>query len=82
MLHNLFLLNFSEVLSPQRPPAPPTEYFQFNVAGYDTSNLLRTNSVVPELQGFIGCVRGLKIGNNLIDLAEIAEKNIANGKKT
>lgn len=69
-----------EVLSPHRPPAPPTEYFQFNVGGYDTANLLRTNSGMTELQGFIGCVRGLKIGDNLIDLAEIAEENIARGK--
>lgn len=35
---------------------------------------------MTELQGFIGCVRGLKIGDNLIDLAEIAEENIARGK--
>lgn len=35
---------------------------------------------MPELQGFIGCVRGLKIGDNLIDLAAIAEENIAHGK--
>lgn len=71
---------YTEVLSPHRPPAPPTEYFQFNVGGYDTANLLRTNSGMTELQGFIGCVRGLKIGDNLIDLAEIAEENIARGK--
>ncbi|XP_037048941.1 contactin-associated protein-like 5 isoform X3 [Bradysia coprophila] len=66
-----------ELLHNHRPPAPPTEYFQFNVGGYDTANLLRTNSGMPELQGFIGCVRGLKIGDNLIDLAVIAEENIA-----
>lgn len=74
----------AEVLSPHRPPAPPTEYFQFNVGGYDTANLLRANAAnnatMPELQGFIGCVRGLKIGDNLIDLASIAEENIAHGK--
>lgn len=35
---------------------------------------------MAELQGFIGCVRGLKIGDNLIDLAVIAEENIARGK--
>ncbi len=69
-----------ELLHNHRPPAPPTEYFQFNVGGYDTANLLRTNSGMPELQGFIGCVRGLKIGDNLIDLAVIAEENIARGK--
>lgn len=73
--------NFSiELLHNHRPPAPPTEYFQFNVGGYDTANLLRTSTGMPELQGFIGCVRGLKIGDNLIDLAVIAEENIARGK--
>lgn len=76
----IFLIVFTEVLSPHRPPAPPTEYFQFNVGGYDTTNLLRTNQDYPELEGYIGCVRGLKIGDDLIDLAEINEKNIAHGK--
>lgn len=69
----------AEVLSPHRPPAPPTEYFQFNVGGYDKANLLKTQIDHPELQGYIGCVRGLKIGDNLIDLAEINEGNIAHG---
>ncbi|TMW48106.1 hypothetical protein DOY81_006814 [Sarcophaga bullata] len=50
-----------EVLSPHRPPAPPTEYFQFNIGGYDPANLLRTNPDAPALEGYIGCVRGLKI---------------------
>ncbi|XP_017863815.1 PREDICTED: uncharacterized protein LOC108614281 [Drosophila arizonae] len=66
-----------EVLSPHRPPAPPTEYFQFHVGGYDPANLLRPNVDAPALEGYIGCVRGLKIGAQLIDLAEINERNIA-----
>ncbi|XP_075160242.1 axotactin isoform X2 [Haematobia irritans] len=66
-----------EVLSPHRPPAPPTEYFQLNIGGYDPANLLRTNLDAPLQQGFIGCVRGLKIGAYLVDLAEINERNIA-----
>ncbi|XP_017127336.1 uncharacterized protein LOC108146046 isoform X1 [Drosophila elegans] len=66
-----------EVLSPHRPPAPPTEYFQFHVGGYDPANLLRPNVDAPTLEGYIGCVRGLKIGTQLIDLAEINERNIA-----
>lgn len=69
-----------EVLSPHRPPAPPTEYFQFNIGGYDPTNLLRTNRALPELQGYIGCIRGLKIGDKLIDLEELLEKNIAHGE--
>lgn len=76
----LLPLLFVEVLSPHRPPAPPTEYFQLNIGGYDTANLLRVNFDLTELQGFIGCVRGLKIGKYLIDLAKIAQQNIAHGK--
>lgn len=34
----------------------------------------------PALEGYIGCVRGLKIGAQLIDLAEINERNIAPSK--
>lgn len=66
-----------EVLSPHRPPAPPTEYFQINIGGYDPTNLLRTNLEVPSLQGFVGCVRGLKIGESLMDLPQMAESNLA-----
>lgn len=69
-----------EVLSPHRPPAPPTEYFQFNIGGYDPNNLLRVNAAVPQLQGYIGCIRGLKIGDKLIDLDALADKNLAHGK--
>lgn len=49
-----------EVLSPHRPPAPTVQYFQLNLAGYDPSNLLRANN--NSLEGLIGCVRGLMIG--------------------
>lgn len=84
MITNLMLIEFffffAEVLSPHRPPAPPTEYFQFNIGGYDPANLLRTNPDAPALEGYIGCVRGLKIGSNLIDLADINERNIAPSK--
>ncbi|XP_055621269.1 axotactin isoform X3 [Toxorhynchites rutilus septentrionalis] len=66
-----------EVLSPHRPPAPPTEYFQFNIGGYDPANLLKPNLDTEELQGYIGCIRGLKIGDNLISLKEMALQNNA-----
>lgn len=68
-----------EVLSPHRPPAPPTDYFQFNLGGYDPTNLLKSNTNGLELEGFIGCIRGLKIGDNLIDLTEMSKDNIAHG---
>ncbi|XP_050095320.1 axotactin isoform X1 [Anopheles aquasalis] len=66
-----------EVLSPHRPPAPPTKYFQFNIGGYDPANLLRPNQDTVELEGYIGCIRGLKIGENLISLREMATQNNA-----
>lgn len=66
-----------EVLSPHRPPARPTEYFQFNIGGYDPANLLRPNPDVEELQGYIGCIRGLKIGDHLISLKNMSLQNNA-----
>lgn len=64
-----------EVLSPHRPPAPTVNYFQLNLAGYDPSNLLRANN--NSLDGLVGCVRGLKIGEHLIDLPEMAKHSEA-----
>lgn len=66
-----------EVLSPHRPPAPPTAYFQINIGGYDPVNLLRASQEILALDGFVGCIRGLKIGEHLIDLPEMAEHNLA-----
>ncbi|XP_059608344.1 axotactin [Phlebotomus argentipes] len=68
-----------EVLSPHRPPAPPTEYFQINIGGYDSRNLLKTNKDMPDLQGFVGCVGGLKIGDTLIDLEDLVDANLSHG---
>lgn len=64
-----------EVLSPHRPPAPTVQYFQLNLAGFDQSNLLRVNN--NSLDGLVGCVRGLKIGDHLIDLPEMAKSSEA-----
>lgn len=69
-----------EVLSPHRPPAPPTDYFQFNLGGYDPTNLLKSNINGLELEGFIGCIRGVKIGDNLVDLSEMMKDNVAHSK--
>lgn len=63
----IFYFHNLEVLAPQRPPAPPTEYFQFNLGGYDPDNLIAGSSALP-LQGYVGCMRGLKIGDHLFDL--------------
>ncbi|XP_075225876.1 axotactin isoform X2 [Lycorma delicatula] len=57
-----------EVLAPQRPPAPPTEYFQVNLGGYDPENLLSADENSRPLEGYVGCIQGLKIGDHLIDL--------------
>ncbi|KAL7024734.1 hypothetical protein ACKWTF_013185 [Chironomus riparius] len=64
-----------EVISPHRPPAPTISYFQFNIGGYDQTNLLRVNN--NTLDGLVGCVRGLRIGTTTIDLAELAKTNEA-----
>ena len=56
------------------------DYFQFNIGGYDSTNLLRINTQLPELLGFIGCVRGVKVGENLIDLSEMSKSNAAHSK--
>jgi hypothetical protein len=63
-----------EVLAPQRPPAPPTEYFQFNLGGYDIDNLI-AGSNATTLQGYVGCMRGLKIGDHLFDLSSQVTNN-------
>ncbi|XP_060534792.1 axotactin [Cylas formicarius] len=57
-----------EVLAPQRPPAPPTEYFQLNLGGYDPETLLKVSKYPARLPGYVGCFRGLQIGDTLIDL--------------
>ncbi|XP_030746121.1 contactin-associated protein-like 5 isoform X2 [Sitophilus oryzae] len=57
-----------EVLAPQRPPAPPTEYFQLNIGGYDPETLLKVADYPLILPGYVGCFRGFQIGNILIDL--------------
>lgn len=68
---------FAEVLAPQRPPAPPTEYYQMNLGGFDTLNLLKmTPNPMP---GFVGCIRGLQLGDYLVDLeAQLASSDIGN----
>ncbi|RZF31871.1 hypothetical protein LSTR_LSTR014199 [Laodelphax striatellus] len=61
-------IRYPEVLAPQRPPAPPTNYFQGNLGGYDAENLLNMKEDARALDGYIVCIRGLKIGDKLIDL--------------
>lgn len=57
-----------EVLAPQRPPAPPTEYFQINLGGYDSDTLIKVSENPIDLPGYVGCMRGLQIGDKPIDL--------------
>nr|XP_018912970.1 PREDICTED: neurexin-3 isoform X1 [Bemisia tabaci]XP_018912971.1 PREDICTED: neurexin-3 isoform X1 [Bemisia tabaci]XP_018912972.1 PREDICTED: neurexin-3 isoform X1 [Bemisia tabaci] len=64
-----------EVLAPQRPLAPPTEYFQVNIGGYDVENILYGSSASIRLNGYVGCIRGLKIGNNVVDLVQQVNKS-------
>lgn len=66
---------FIEVLAPQRPIAPPTEYFQLNLGGFDPETLLKVSDYPPVLPGYVGCIRGLQIGDNLIDLLSKVDEN-------
>lgn len=74
---NILNVDFKEVLAPQRPPAPPTEYYQMNLGGFDTLNLLKmTPNSMP---GFVGCIRGLQLGDYLVDLeTQLASSDIGN----
>ncbi|XP_046397067.1 contactin-associated protein-like 2 isoform X2 [Ischnura elegans] len=60
-----------EMLYPPRPPSPPQEYFQINLGGYNVDRF-------KTMPGFVGCIRGLRIGENLVDLPAM----IANTQKT
>ncbi|XP_070161529.1 axotactin isoform X5 [Polyergus mexicanus] len=63
-----------EVLAPQRPPASPTDYFQVNLGGFDPDNLLRVGKEGALIQGYVGCLRGLMIGEYLVDLPSLASE--------
>ncbi|XP_066589237.1 axotactin isoform X2 [Prorops nasuta] len=70
-----------EVLAPQRPPAPPTDYFQVNLGGFDPDNLLRVGREGRLIQGYVGCLRGLMIGEYLVDLPNLASEANHEGSK-
>ncbi|KAK0082695.1 hypothetical protein PV325_009995 [Microctonus aethiopoides] len=70
-----------EVLAPQRPPAPPTDYFQVNLGGFDPDNLLRVGKEGHHIQGYVGCLRGLMIGEYLVDLPNLANEANHEGSK-
>ncbi|XP_008214115.1 uncharacterized protein LOC100115644 isoform X3 [Nasonia vitripennis] len=70
-----------EILAPQRPPAPPTDYFQVNLGGFDPDNLLRVGAEGNLIQGYIGCLRGLMIGQYLVDLPNLASEANHEGSK-
>lgn len=64
----------AEIIAPQRPPAPPTEYFQLNIGGYDSETLLKV-SAATYLPGYVGCMRGLKVGDHILNFASMVENN-------
>ncbi|KRT78663.1 EGF domain-containing protein, partial [Oryctes borbonicus] len=64
----------NEIIAPQRPPAPPTEYFQLNIGGYDPETLLKV-SPTTYLPGYVGCMRGLKVGEQILNLTAMVENN-------
>lgn len=66
---------FLEILSPQRPPAPPTEYFQVNIGGFDPENLISSKKEPVRLSGYVGCVRGLKIDDFVVSFSSLGLAN-------
>ncbi|KAF7992308.1 hypothetical protein HCN44_001633 [Aphidius gifuensis] len=70
-----------EVLAPQRPPAPPMDYFQINIGGFDPTNLIRMGIEGQLIQGYVGCIRGLMIGEYLVDLPNLASEANHEGSK-
>lgn len=66
-----------EVIRPQRPPAPPMDYFQMNLGGYDpySLHLAQRATALPQ-GGYIGCVRGFKIADHVVDLSRKALETI------
>ncbi|KAM3960760.1 axotactin [Aphomia sociella] len=66
-----------EVMRPQRPPAPPTDYFQMNLGGYDSYSLhLASRADLLPQGGYVGCVRGFKIADHVVDLSRKAQQDI------
>ncbi|KAL4713118.1 hypothetical protein ACJJTC_004504 [Scirpophaga incertulas] len=66
-----------EVIRPQRPPAPPTDYFQINLGGYDPFSLhLAPRAGLLPQGGYVGCVRGFKIADHVVDLSKKALQEI------
>ncbi|KAK2576796.1 hypothetical protein KPH14_005433 [Odynerus spinipes] len=70
-----------EVLAPQRPPAPPTDYFQMNLGGFDPDDLLTVGKEGNLTQGYVGCLRGLMIGEYHVDLPNLASEANHEGSK-
>lgn len=62
-------------MSPQRPPAPPTEYFQVNIGGFDPENLISSKKEPVRLLGYVGCVRGLKIDDFVVSFSSLGLAN-------
>ncbi|XP_041986307.1 contactin-associated protein-like 5 isoform X2 [Aricia agestis] len=66
-----------EVIRPQRPPAPPMDYFQMNLGGFDPFSLhLAPRATSLPQGGYVGCVRGFKIADHVVDLSKKAQQNI------
>ncbi|XP_078037835.1 axotactin isoform X3 [Augochlora pura] len=70
-----------EVLAPQRPPAPPTNYFQVNLGGFDSNDLLIVSKEETQIKGYVGCLRGLMIGEYLVNLPKLANEANHEGSK-
>lgn len=67
------------MVRPQRPPAPPADYFQINLGGIDPHSLHPGPAGGEQIKGYVGCIRGLKIGTHVVDLPKKAQENIDQG---
>lgn len=67
-------------MKPQRPPAPPADYFQINLGGMDPHSLQPGNAGGEGTNGYVGCVRGLKIGTHVVDLPLKAQQSLDQGE--
>ena len=65
-----------ETFSPPRPFASVNTYYQLLLGGYDWNALKPSNSA--HIPGMLGCLKGLKVGNDPIKISGLANHNDGN----
>jgi hypothetical protein len=61
-----------ETFSPPRPFASVNTYYQLLLGGYDWNALKPTNTTIP---GMLGCLKGLMVGSDPIQISGFANNN-------